>query len=403
MNLHEFHGKKILHSFGVRVTRGLVVETSELAVVAAEKINKITLTKNWVIKAQIKTGGRGKAGGVKIAKSLEEVSKKSADILGLYLITQQTSKKGKLVRNIMIEHYVYLRGKSITKEYYLSIGIDRFKGKTVIIYSLKGGISIEDVSKNEQEKIFVEEIDHHFGLQKFQIRKIAFNLGLESKQFKEFISYLLKAYKGSDASLVEINPLLKTSDNKIMAVDAKVILDDNAFYNHINYLYMRSIEEEDALEFSASKAGFNLIKLHGNVGCMVNGAGLAMATMDIIKLSGGKPANFLDIGGTADLYSVEKAIKLLLKDENLSVIFINIFGGIVRCDLVAKGIIVAHLDGVIFTVPLIVRLMGTNDKKAKKMMDEIGLKIISVVTLKQAAEKINEVLSMHSSFDGNIP
>lgn len=397
MNLHEYQGKKILHLFGVKVPRGIVVETSEFAVVAAEKIYKITFTKNWIVKTQIHAGGRGKAGGVKIAKSLEEVSKKSADILGLYLVTLQTSKKGKLVRYIMIENYVYLRGKSITKEYYLSILIDRFKGKTVIIYSLKGGISIEEVAKNEQEKIFVEEIDHNFGIHKFQIRKIAFNLGLESKQFKEFITYLFKAYKGSDASLVEINPLLKTSDNKIMAVDAKVILDDNAFYKHINYLFMRDLEEEDAMEVTASKAGFNLVNLHGNVGCMVNGAGLAMATIDIIKLSGGKPANFLDIGGTADLYSVEKAIKLLLKDENVSVIFINIFGGIVRCDLVAKGIIVAYQGGLSFTVPLIVRLMGTNDKKAKKMMDEIGLRVISVVTLKQAAEKINEVLSLHNS------
>lgn len=400
MNLHEYQGKKILHTFGVKVPRGIVVETASSAVLAAEKIYKKTFTKNWVVKAQIHAGGRGKAGGVKIAKSLEEVSKKSADILGIYLVTLQTSKKGKLVRNIMIEQYVYLRGKSITKEYYLSILIDRYKGKTVIIYSLKGGIDIEEVAKNEQEKIFVEEIDHHFGIHKFQIRKIAFNLGLESKQFKEFITYLFKAYKGSDASLVEINPLLKTSENKIMAVDAKVVLDDNAFYKHMNYLYMRDLEEEDAMEVAASKAGFNLVKLTGNVGCMVNGAGLAMATMDIIKLSGGRPANFLDIGGTADLYSVEKAIKILLKNENVSVIFINIFGGIVRCDLVAKGIIVAYQGGLSFTVPLIVRLKGTNDKKAKKMMDEIGLKVISVVTLKQAAEKMNEVLYMHNSLMG---
>lgn len=400
MNLHEYQGKKILHSFGVKLPKGLVVETPELAVLAAEKIYKKTFTKIWVIKAQIHAGGRGKAGGVKTAKSLEEVSKKSADILGIYLVTRQTSKKGKLVRYIMIEQYVYLQGKSLLKEYYLSILIDRYKGKTVIIYSFSGGIDIESVAKNEQEKIFVEEIDHHFGIQKFQIRKIAFNLGLESKQFKEFITYLFKAYKGSDASLVEINPLLKTSDNKIMAVDAKVVLDDNAFYKHMNYLYMRDLEEEDAMEVTASKAGFNLVKLYGNVGCMVNGAGLALATMDIIKLSGGKPANFLDIGGTADFYSVEKAIKLLLNDKNVSVIFINIFGGIVRCDLVAQGIIVAYQGGLSFTVPLIVRLKGTNDKKAKKMMDEIGLKVISVVTLKQAAEKINEVLYIQNISHG---
>lgn len=397
MNLHEYQGKKILHSFGVKIPLGIVGKTPELAVLAAEKIYKKTFTKIWAIKAQIHAGGRGKAGGVKIAKSLEEVSKKASDILGIYLVTLQTPKKGKLVRNIMIEQYVYLRGKSIPKEYYLSILIDRYKGKTVIIYSIKGGINIEEVAKNEQEKIFVEEINHNFGIHKFQIRKIAFNLGLESKQFKEVINYLFKAYKGSDASLVEINPLLKTSDNKIMAVDAKVILDDNASYKHRNYLYMRDLEEEDAMEVAASKSDFNFVKLDGNVGCMVNGAGLAMATMDLIKLSGGRPANFLDIGGTADFYRVEKAIKLLLKAENVSVIFINIFGGIVRCDLVAKGIIVAYKGGLSFPVPLIVRLKGTNDKKAKKMIDEIGLKIISVVTLKQAAEKMQEVLSMHNS------
>lgn len=400
MNLLEYQGKKILHSFGVKIPKGIIVETPELAVLAAEKIYKKTLTKIWVVKAQIHAGGRGKAGGVKIAKSLEDISKKSSDILGIYLVTLQTSKKGKLVRSIIIEQYVYLRGKSITKEFYLSILIDRYKEKTVIIYSIKGGIDIEEVAKNEQEQIFVEEIDNHFGIHKFQIRKIAFNLGLESKQFKEFIIYLFKAYKCSDASLVEINPLLKTYDNKIMAVDAKVILDDNACYKHMNYFYMRYLEEEDAMEVSASKVGFNFVKLNGNVGCMVNGAGLAMATMDIIKVAGGTPANFLDIGGTADLYSVEKAIKLLLKYKNVSVIFINIFGGIVRCDIVVKGIIVAYQSVLNITVPLIVSLKGTNDKKAKKMMDEIGLKVISVVTLKQAAEKINEVLYMYNSFMG---
>lgn len=395
MNLNEYQGKKILHSFGIKVPKGIVVETPENAVLAAEKIYKKTGTKIWVVKALIKAGGRGKAGGVKMAKSLKDVNKKSADILGIYLVTEQTSKKGKLVRNILIEQYVYLRGKSITKEYYLSVLIDRSKEKTVIIYSPNGGIDIEEVSKNEQEKIFIEEIDLHYGIHKFQIRKIAFtlNLGLEieSKQFKVLLSSFYKAYKDANASLIEINPLLKTSDNKIMAVDAKVVLDNNAYYKHMNQSHMRYLEE-DAMEVVAIKAGFNFVKLYGNVGCMVNGAGLAMATMDIIKLSGGKPANFLDLGGMADLDIVEKAIKLLLKDENVSVIFINIFGGIVRCDLVAQGIIGAYQCELSVTVPLIIRLKGTNDKKAKKIMYEIGLKGISVVTLQQASEKINEVL-----------
>lgn len=392
MNLHEYQGKRILHTFGVKVPVGIVVNTPKQAVLAAEKIYKKTFTSYWVVKAQIHSGCRRKAGGIKIAKSLEEVSKKSSEILGIYLVTLQTSKKGKLINKVMIEQYVYFLGETIPKEYYFSILIDRSKEKTVILYSLKGGIDIEEVAKNEPEKIFVEEIDPDFEIQRFQIKKIAFNLGLESKQFKEFITYLYKAYKGSDASLIEINPLLKTSDNKIMAVDAKVVLDDNAFYRHMNYFYMRDLEE-DHLELAASKAGLNFVKLYGNVGCMVNGAGLAMATMDIIKISGGRPANFLDIGGSANSDRVEKAIRLLIKDKNVLAIFINIFGGIVRCDQVAKGIIVAYKNILSVPVPLIVRVQGTNDKKAKKIIDEIGLKVITVITLNQAAEKIKEVLS----------
>jgi succinyl-CoA synthetase beta subunit len=396
MNLHEYQGKNILHSFGVKIPVGIVVETPEQALLAAEKIYNKTFSTYWVIKAQINAGGRSKAGGVKIAKSLEEVNKKSSEILGTYLVTKQTSKKGKLVSKVMIEQYVYLLGKSIPKEYYISILIDRSKGKTVIIYSTKGGINIEKVAKNEQEKIFIEEIDPLFGIQKFQIKKIIFNLGLEneSKQFKNFITCLYKAYKASDASLVEINPLLKTSDNKIIAIDTKIILDKNACYRHMNYLYMRNLEEEDPLEVSALNAGLNFVKLDGNVGCIVNGAGLAMATMDIIQFAGGKPANFLDIGGTADSERVEKSIRLILNDKDVSIIFINIFGGIVRCELVAKGIVVAYQRFKCeLSLPLIVRLQGTNNKKAKKMMDEIGLKVITVVTLKQAAEKIHEFLT----------
>lgn len=397
MNLHEYQGKRILHYFGIKVPVGIVVDTPEQAVLAAEKIYKKTFSTIWVIKAQINAGGRSKAGGVKIAKSLKEVSKNSAEILGTYLITRQTSEKGKLVRKVIIEEYVYLLGRSKPKEYYLSILINRSKGKTVIIYSIKGGINIEKVAKNEQEKIFIEEINPYFGIQNFQIEKIVFNLGFksESKQFKDFISCLFKAYKISDASLIEINPLLKTSEKKIIAVDTKVILDKYAFYRHMNYMYVRNLEPEDTdtLEISALNLGLNFVKLDGNVGCMVNGAGLAMATMDIIKISGGNPANFLDIGGTADSGRVEKAIRLLLNDKNVSVIFINIFGGIVRCDIVAKGIIKVF-QGYKYglRIPFIVRLHGTNDKKAKKMMYEIGLKENLVVTLKQAAEKIHNFL-----------
>lgn len=391
MNLHEFQGKKILHSYGVPIPEGIVIEKPDHGVLAAEKIYKKTFTKIWVVKAQIKAGGRSKAGGVKIAKSLLDVKKISSDILGIYLVTIQTSKTGKFVHQLLIEQYVYLQSKSILKEYYLSILIDRYKGKTIIIYSIKGGINIEEVAKKEQEKIFVESIDYNFGIQKFQIRKISYNFGIESKQFKDFIICIYNAYKYSDASLIEINPLLKTSENKIIAVDAKVILDDNAFYRHANYLYMRDIEKENILELDANRAGFNFVKLYGNVGCLVNGAGLAMATMDIIKFSGGAPANFLDIGGTADSYRVEKAMRLLLNDKDVSAIFINIFGGIVRCDQVAKGIIAAYQNREQY-VPLIIKLQGTNEKKAKKMMNEINLKFITVETLKQASEKLNDIL-----------
>lgn len=391
MNVHEFQGKKILHSFGLTVPNGIVIETPEQAILAAEKIYQKTFTKIWVIKAQIKAGGRSKAGGVKIAKSLLDVKNISAAILGIYFVTLQTSKKGKFVSKLLIEQYVYLQSKSISKEHYLSILIDRYKGKIIIIYSLKGGINIEEVAKNEQEKIFVESIYSNFGIQKFQIRKIAFSLGIESKKIKEFIINMYNAYICSDASLIEINPLLKTSDNKIIAVDAKIILDDNAFYRHINYIYMRDIEEANTLEVDATKVGFNFVKLYGNIGCMVNGAGLAMATMDIVKFAGAKPANFLDIGGTANSLSVEKAISLIFKDKDVSIIFINIFGGIVRCDQVAKGIITAYNRGE-QSVPLIIKLQGTNEKKAKKMIDEIDLKFITIETLKQAYEILNEVL-----------
>ncbi|WP_103326882.1 ADP-forming succinate--CoA ligase subunit beta [Bacteroidetes bacterium endosymbiont of Geopemphigus sp.] len=397
MNLHEYQGKDILHSFGVKVPMGIVVLTPDEAVSAAEKIATESDSSLWAVKAQIHAGGRGKGGGVKIAKSLDEVREKSSQILGMRLITPQTSKEGKLVHRVMIAQDVYYPGASAPKEYYVSMLMDRTKGKNMIVYSSQGGMDIEEVAEKNPEKIFTEEIDPAFGIRDFQARKIAFYLDLNGKAFKEFVCFikaLYEAYVASDASLFEINPMLKTSDDQIMAVDAKVVLDDNALYRHSEYAAMRDTDEEDPAEVEASRAGMNFVKLHGNVGCMVNGAGLAMATMDMIKLSGGSPANFLDVGGTADAERVEKAFRIILKDESVCAILINIFGGIVRCDRVAQGIIDAYNNmKESFSVPLIVRLQGTNAEQAKNMINQSGLRVHSVITLKEAAEKIQEALS----------
>lgn len=397
MNLHEYQGKDILHSFGVKVPMGIVALTPDEAVSAAEKIAKESGSSLWAIKAQIHAGGRGKGGGVKIAKSIDEVREKSSQILGMRLVTPQTSKEGKLVRRVMIAQDVYYPGASEPKEYYVSVLMDRAKGKNTIVYSSQGGMDIEEVAEKNPEKIFTEEIDPAFGIRDFQARKIAFYLGLSSKAFKEFIPFikaLYKAYLASDASLFEINPMLKTSDDQIIAVDAKVVLDDNSLYRHPEYAAMRDRNEEDPTEVEASQAGLNFVKLHGNVGCMVNGAGLAMATMDMIKLSGGSPANFLDVGGTADAERVEKAFRIILRDESVCAILVNIFGGIVRCDRVAQGIIDAYknMKGG-FSVPLIIRLQGTNAEQAKKMIDQSGLQVYSAITLKEAAEKVQEAIN----------
>ena len=397
MNLHEYQGKDILHSFGVKVPMGIVALTPDEAVTAAKKISKNIGSSLWAIKAQIHAGGRGKGGGIKIAKSLDEVREKSSQILGMRLITPQTPREGKLVHRIMISQDVYYPGISEPKEYYISILMDRSKGENIIIYSSQGGMDIEEVSDRNPEKIFTEEIDPVFGIQDFQIRKIAFCLDLIGKAFKEFnnfIKALYKAYIISDASLFEINPMLKTSDDQIIAVDTKVVLDDNALYRHPEYSTMRDINEEDPIEVEASRLGLSFIKLHGNVGCMVNGAGLAMATMDMIKLSGGSPANFLDVGGTTDADRVEKSFRIILKDESVRAILINIFGGIVRCDRVANGIINAYNNmKEDFSVPLIVRLQGTNSQQAKNMINQSGLRVHSVNTLKEASDKIKEVLN----------
>ena len=396
MNLHEYQGKELLSSFGVRIQRGIVVSTPDEAVKAAEKLNKDTGTSWWVIKAQIHAGGRGKGGGVKLAKSLDQVRSISDDILGMRLITPQTSSEGKLVHQVLIAEDVYYPGESETDEYYMSVLLNRSTGRNMIMYSTEGGMDIETVAEKTPHLIFTEEIDPSIGLQSLQCRKVAFNLGLSGLAFKEmtkFVSSLYNAYVSTDSSLFEINPVLKTSDNKIMAVDSKVSLDDNALFRHKDYSLLRDKREEDATEVEAGEYGLNFVKLDGNVGCMVNGAGLAMATMDIIKMAGGNPANFLDVGGTADAKRVEQAFRIILKDDNVKAILVNIFGGIVRCDRVAQGIVDAYKNIGEINVPLIVRLQGTNASEAKKLIDESGLKVESVILLQEAADKVAEVLA----------
>ena len=396
MNLHEYQGKELLSTFGVRIQRGIVASTVEEAVEAAEKLNKDTGTSWWVVKAQIHAGGRGKGGGVKLAKSLGEVKSISNDILGMHLITPQTSAEGKLVNQVLIAEDVYYPGESETEEYYMSVLLNRSNGRNMIMYSTEGGMDIETVAEKTPHLIFTEEIDPSTGLQGFQCRKIAFNLGLSGLAFKEmtkFVYSLYKAYDNTDSSLFEINPVLKTSDDKIMAVDSKVSLDDNALYRHKDYAELRDKREEVPTEVEAGEYGLNFVKLDGNVGCMVNGAGLAMATMDIIKMAGGNPANFLDVGGTADAKRVEQAFRIILKDKNVKAILVNIFGGIVRCDRVAQGIVDAYKNIGEIGIPLIVRLQGTNAAEAKKLIDESGLKVESVILLQEAADKVAEVVS----------
>ena len=396
MNLHEYQGKDLLSSFGVRIQRGIVASTADEAVKAAEKLNQETGTSWWVVKAQIHAGGRGKGGGVKLAKSMEEVKSISEQILGMHLITPQTSSEGKLVNQVLIAEDVYYPGESETDEFYMSVLLNRSTGRNMIMYSTEGGMDIETVAEETPHLIFTEEIDPSLGLQSFQCRKIAFNLGLSGNAFKEmtkFVYSLYKAYVNTDSSLFEINPVLKTSDNKIMAVDSKVTLDDNALFRHKDYAELRDKREEDPTEVEAGEYGLNFVKLDGNVGCMVNGAGLAMATMDIIKMAGGNPANFLDVGGTADAKRVEQAFRIILKDKAVKAILVNIFGGIVRCDRVAQGIVDAYKNIGKIDIPLIVRLQGTNATEAKKLIDDSGLEVESVILLQEAADKVAEVVS----------
>jgi succinyl-CoA synthetase beta subunit len=403
MNLHEYQGKLILKSYGVAIQEGIVVERVEDALAAAKELTAKTGTSWYVIKAQIHAGGRGKgtieetgSHGVVLAKGIDQVEEKVRGILGGHLQTLQTNGVGKLVSKVLIAQDVYYPGESEVEEFYMSVLLDREISKNVIVYSTEGGMDIEHVAEHTPEKIHREIIDPRVGIQGFQARKIAFNLGLSGEAFKQmvkFIPTLYKAYEGIDASMFEINPLFKTSDNKIIAVDAKVSLDGNGLFRHPDYEAMRDKSEEDPTEVEADEVGLNFVKLDGNVGCMVNGAGLAMATMDIIKLSGGNPANFLDVGGTANAERVEKAFHIILKDPNVKAILINIFGGIVRCDRVAQGIVDAYKNIGEIPVPIIVRLQGTNAIEAKKIIEDSGLNVHSVVLLQEAADLVKEVLA----------
>ena len=397
MNLHEYQGKEILNSFGVRIQRGIVAQNAKEAVAAAKQLTSETGTSWHVIKAQVHAGGRGKGGGVKLAKNLKEVETIARQIIGMNLITPQTSAEGKKVHQVLVAEDVYYPGESETDEYYMSVLLNRATGRNMIMYSTEGGMNIETVAEETPHLIYNEEVDPSVGLLPFQARRVAFNLGLSGLAFKEMVKFVMalyKAYVESDASLFEINPVLKTSDNKIMAVDAKVTIDDNALYRHKDYIDLRDIREENPIEVEAKEVGLNYVDLDGNVGCMVNGAGLAMATMDLIKQAGGEPANFLDVGGTADAARVEIAFRLILKDPNVKAILVNIFGGIVRCDRVAQGIVDAYKNmGDAIKIPIIVRLQGTNADIAKVLIDDSGLDVQSAIEFQEAADKVQAVLS----------
>lgn len=403
MNLHEYQAKELMKSYGAAIQEGIVATTPEEAVSAAQKL-KADYNSDWVvIKSQIHAGGRGKGkiigtdqNGVALAKNHDKVKEIATNILGGTLVTIQTGPAGKVVNKILVAQDVYYPGNSEPKEFYVSILMDRGSGKNVFIYSTEGGMDIEEVAESHPEKVHKEFIDPKVGLQDFQCRKIAFNLGLSGNAYKEMIKFVKAVYNsfiGSDASMIEINPCLKTSDEKIIAVDGKISLDDNALYRHPNLASLRDLQEEDPTEVEATNAELNYVQLDGNVGCMVNGAGLAMATMDIIKLSGGEPANFLDVGGTANAERVEKAFRIILRDKNVKAILVNIFGGIVRCDRVAQGIVDAYKSIGDIPVPIIVRLQGTNAVEAKKLIDESGLKVLSAIQLSEAATRVKEALA----------
>jgi succinyl-CoA synthetase beta subunit len=395
MNLHEYQAKSILKKYNVPVPENGIAYTPSEAENAAKEIKRKTNSDVYAVKAQIHAGGRGKGGGVKIAKTIDEVKKYASAIIGMNLVTPQTGVKGKIVHKVLVEQGIYYEGESLVEELYISILLNRNTGKYVVIYSPKGGMDIESVAEKTPDLVFSEEIQPGFGLQVFQARKIAFNLGLSGKSYYnmvEFVLHLYHAFINSDASLLEINPVVKTSDNLIIAADAKMTVDDNALFRHPEYLEMRDLEEDDPSETEASKYGLSFVKLDGNVGCMVNGAGLAMATMDIIKFSGGNPANFLDIGGNANATKVEAGFRIILKDPNVKAILINIFGGIVRCDRVAQGIVDAYKAIGHIHVPVIVRLQGTNAEDGKNIIDESGLEVLSAISLQESANLVHKVM-----------
>jgi succinyl-CoA synthetase beta subunit len=396
MNVHEFQGKSLLKAYNVDIQEGFVAETPEQAVTIAEQLHNKLGSGFFVIKAQIHAGGRGKGGGVKLAKSLEDVSRITSQMLGMKLITPQTGPEGKKVNKVLVAQDVYYKGESETEEFYISLLLNRDKGKYIIMYSPEGGMSIEEVAEKSPELIFTEEIDPGMGLQPFQTRNIAFKLGLAGTAFKnmqKFISGIYDTFIGCDAQLLEINPVLKTSDNRVLAVDCKLVLDDNALFRHSELQAMRDLNEEDPVDVEAGSYNLNFVKLDGNVGCMVNGAGLAMATMDIIKLSGGAPANFLDVGGGASPKTVEAGFRIILKDPAVKAILINIFGGIVRCDRVANGVVEAYKSIGKIRVPVIVRLQGTNAEEAKKIIDNSGLAVFSAISFREAAELVADILN----------
>lgn len=396
MNIHEFQGKSLLKAYNVDIQEGFVAETAEQAVTVAKQLKEKFGSEYFVVKAQIHAGGRGKGGGVKLAKSLDDVERLANQILGMQLVTPQTGPGGKRVNKVLIAQDVYYKGASEPGEFYISLLLNRNNGRNIFMYSPEGGMSIEEVAEKSPDLIFTEEIDPGIGLQDFQTRNIAFRLGLSGTAFKNMLKFLkgiYETYTSIDAQLLEINPVLKTSDDRILAVDCKLVLDENALFRHPELLSMRDINEEDPVEVDAGKHNLNFVKLDGNVGCMVNGAGLAMATMDIIKLSGGSPANFLDVGGGANPKTVEAGFRIILKDPEVKAILINIFGGIVRCDRVANGVVEAYKSIGSISVPVIVRLQGTNAEEAKQIIDNSGLQVYSAVTFSEAAELVTKVLN----------
>jgi succinyl-CoA synthetase beta subunit len=386
MKIHEYQAKEILKKYNVAVPIGKVAFSVDEAVHAAETVGGTV----WVVKAQIHAGGRGKGGGIRLAKNLDEVRDRASEVLGMRLVTHQTGPSGRIVKRLLIE-----QGMNIAREMYVGVTLDRTKSQSVVMVSMEGGVEIEKVAAETPEKILKEYIHPSLGMQQFQARRLCFGLGLNGEAFKNGVKFLLalfKAYEASDASLAEINPLVITQEGQVLALDAKMNFDDNALYRHPEIVAMRDLDEEDPLEIEASKSSLNYIKLDGNVGCMVNGAGLAMATMDIIKLAGGMPANFLDVGGGASVETVEAGFRIIMKDPHVKAVLINIFGGIVRCDRVANGVVQAAKN-VRVTIPIVIRLAGTNAELAAEILKKSGLSFLVADSLKDAAEKVTSAIA----------